>query len=284
MTGEMYGMVLSTLAVFACTVFIVRFGWPHVVVALHNQEQRYDRVLNHQLLMNTSARQAMLLTGLFVVGCGTIAGMLGESVIWFILGAAGAMFMPNVLLVHMETKRRMKLESQLVDGITSLSSGVRAGLTLVQSMQLLVNNAVGPIKQEFQQMLHEYELGIDLNQAMLNASDRIGSSHYRLLFAAIQAHRDRGGDVAQSLDRITDAIREIQRLEGKLQALTAQGRNQATMMAAMAVVVMIIGYLIAPEEMENLFQAPQGRLILLIAVGLIAVGFAWIRRIMAVEI
>lgn len=284
MTGDLYGLVVSSVGVFIAATVIVYFGWPNLAILLRHQEARFDRVLNGQLLMNTNARAAMILTGLLIFVTGLIGWMLSGTWIGFVLSAVAAIMLPNIILNHLEIKRRQKLETQILDGITSLASGVRAGLTLVQSMQLLVRNAVGPIRQEFEQLLREYELGVDLSQAMLNASNRIGSSHYRLLFAAIQAHRDRGGDVAQSLDRINEAIREIQRLEGKLSALTAQGRNQAVMMAVMAIVIMVMGFAIAPEEMNNVLQQPKGRLILLIALGLVVTGFLWIRRIMAVDL
>jgi len=284
MTEDLIMRILISALGFAGVFVLIRFGWPEIRLVLDRFERRLDTVLNRQLLMSTDPRMAMLLIGAAIL----IAGLLGYALVGNYVGfvvAAGIMcFAPNVLLNHLEHKRKEKLNEQIVDGITSLASGVRAGLTLVQSMQLLVQNASGPIKQEFEHMLREYELGIDLNQAMQNASDRIASSHYRLLFAAIMAHRTRGGDLSQSLDRITEAIREIQRLEGKLQTLTAQGRNQAWMMAGMAVVVLGIGYMIAPDQTQKVLGDEMGRVILLGALALIVLGALWIRKIMSVDI
>ena len=90
--------------------------------------------------------------------------------------------------------------------------------------------------------------------------------------------------MGQSLDRIADSIREIQRLEGRLDALTAEGRSQARFMAAMPFVILAILWYIVPEDTSMLLTDPTGRLILLLAVILIGVGFVWIRRIMQVDI
>lgn len=90
--------------------------------------------------------------------------------------------------------------------------------------------------------------------------------------------------MGQSLDRIAESIREIQRLEGRLQALTAQGRAQARFMAAMPILIFIILYNIDPDGTSELFAQPLGRLLLLMAIGIITVAFLWIRRIMAVDI
>ncbi|MDP6057906.1 MAG: type II secretion system F family protein, partial [Pirellulaceae bacterium] len=168
--------------------------------------------------------------------------------------------------------------------VTTLASGARAGLNMVQTFQLLVTNSIGPVHQEFAQLLREYEMGLDLGKAMHHAAHRIGSSHYRLLFTALQMHRRRGGNVGETLDSLAESIREIQRLEGKLDALTAQGRSQARMMAAMPIVLLGIIYLIEPEGVVALFAEPLGRIILACAAVMIAGAFWWIRRIMAVDI
>jgi len=284
MNEDIIAQALITIGGFTAAFMLVRFAWPQVRYSFWKHEQRYDAVLNRQLLMNINPRIALGMVGGAVLLVGLMCYSIGNDPLWFIVGAAATAFMPNAVINHLELKRKKRLEGQLVDGITSLASGVRAGLNLVQSMQLLVQNMDGPIKQEFAQLLREYELGVDLNQAMGNASDRIGSSHYRLLFTAIAVHRTRGGDVAESLDRITDAVREIQRLEGKLQTLTAQGRNQAWMMAAMSVVVLLIAYAIEPEGTTQVMMDPYGRVLLLISAAMIFAGFMWIRSIMTVDI
>jgi len=184
----------------------------------------------------------------------------------------------------MEQKRRTLLEVQLVDGLTTLASGTRAGLNLVQAMELLEQNHTGPIKQEFGAILREYSMGLDLTQAMRNASERIGSPLYRLTFTAIEMHRLRGGDTGESLDRIADSIREIQRLEGKLDALTSQGRMQAVMMAVMPLVFLFIMYMIMPDQVGLLFSDSVGRLILMAVIVAIVIGFLWIRKIMTIDI
>jgi tight adherence protein B len=251
---------------------------------MKRQEHRLDEALNKQLVLQVDPRLALGLAALVVVGCGLVAYLLLGSYVWFLVGLGVGLAIPHLVVSHLEQKRRQRLDEQIVDGIVTLASGVRAGLNLVQSMQLLVKNGHGPIRQEFEQLLNEYELGVDLHQAMRNASNRIGSSYYRLLFGAIEAHRERGGDMGESLDRIADSIREIQRLEGRLEALTAQGRAQARMIAAMPLVIAGVLYVIAPEDTSRLFTDDIGRLLLLLAAGLIVLGFLWIRRIMQVDI
>lgn len=273
----------STLLLGTAVFLLTISAGPMVIAYLKQYRDRLDRMLNHHLLLKINPNVAMGICIAVVLVPGVLLGVFAESIIFFFLGSAVAMLLPWMILRHMEQSRRRKLDQQLVDGITTLASGVRAGLTLVQSMQVLVDNLSGPIKQEFAQLLREYHLGLDLNQAMRNAANRIGLQSYRLVFTAIEMHRVRGGDTGESLDRIAESVREIQRLEGKLDAITAQGRAQARMMAIMPIVILLILLVILPADTMMLFTTPGGRLALLAMVALIAVGFWWIRRIMSVD-
>ncbi|MBI1337430.1 MAG: hypothetical protein GC164_10760 [Phycisphaera sp.] len=278
-----YTLLISGL-VFVSVYLLIRFGEPTGRYALAKLEDWYRRVLVQQLLIDIPPRAAVFMAGMCILITGLFGLLVMGNGVWFVIGCVLGAFIPNLLVKHLEQKRRERLNAQIIDGITTLASGVRAGLNLVQSMELLAQNTVGPIQQEFAQLLREYSLGLDLNVAMHNASNRIGSQHYRLLFTAIEMHRLRGGDAGESLDRIAEAIREIQRLEGKLDAVTSQGRMQSWMMAGVGMVLLLILWMIEPTEVNNLFAEPSGRILLLIAAGLAAIGFYWIQRIMQVDI
>lgn len=281
---DLAGLVIISAINAAAAAGVVIWGWPALRGLLARQEAWYQRVLVDQLLMDVDPRTLVWLSLVAVAVAGVLGAMLLEHLAWGLVFAVVAAGLPNLLIKNAELRRREKLEAQLVDGITTLASGVRAGLNLVQSMELLVNNLTGPIRQEFRHLLREYEMGLDLNQGMRNASDRIRSPNYRLVFTAIEMHRARGGDAGESLDRIAQSIREIQRLEGKLDALTSQGRTQARMMAIMPAVFLGMMWLMDPAGVTMLFAEPAGRAVLLTSVALIVLAVWWIRRIMDVDI
>lgn len=279
----LYPLLISAFS-FASVYLLVRYGYGPLVAWTQRQELAYDRALRRDLLMDVEPRTVVWATLAAMVLMAVITFLMVQSFILAVLVGAVMLLLPTLVIRHLETKRRQKLEEQLVDGLTTLASGVRAGLNLVQAMELLVRHHAGPIRQEFSQLLREYEMGMDLNQAMRHASNRIGSVMYRLTFTAIELHRVRGGDTGESLDRIAESVREIQRLEGKLDAMTSQARTQANMMAVMPVLFLGMLYMMDPEGVALLFTQASGRLILLIVIVLIVVAFIWIRRIMAVDI
>lgn len=275
--------ILIYVLAFSSVFIFVNYGWKTVRAWLILQEDYYDRVLNDQLLLNINPRLAMVLTIMVILLMAIIGYLIGGPMIMILLGAL-AFFAPWLVVRHFDQKRKERLNLQLVDGITTIASGVRAGLTLIQGMELLVQNNTGPIKQEFAQLLREYQMGLDLNQAMRNCANRVGLSNYRLVFTAIEMHRVRGGNSGESLDRIAESIREIQRLEGKLDAITAQGRMQARFIGLSPAMLLFIFYFVDPVAVSTLFTEPLGRVLLLFCSALVMVGWVWIQRIMTVDI
>ena len=276
--------IFSSLLMLVAVYLLVRYGVGPGKRWIDRQAVTYDRVLRRQLLLdidpihvvwlNLGSVAVIFLLGTLVTG-NLVAGLIFAGV---------TVFIPHLLIKHLETKRRERLERQLVDGLTTLASGTRAGLNLVQSMQLIVDNYKGPIHQEFRQILNEYEMGMDLNLALRSASNRIGSMLYRLTFTAIEMHRVRGGDASESMDRLADSVREIQKLEGKLDAIAAQGRMQALFMSAMPVVILIMMFFLLPDHTTLLLTDPRGRVMLLLCASMILGGYFWIRKIMQVDI
>ncbi len=277
--------ILSSLFVFLATAAAVYLGYRPARQLVLRQEEQYGAVLRSKLLIDVKPRLATVLAGIGIVVMAAAGYYLTGSGLGAAIGLAAGVFLPYGLLRFLRRRRLARLEAQLVDGIQTLASGVRAGLNLVQAMELVARDAPAPISQEFAHLLREYEYGVPLEEAMDNAAGRIGSSDYRLLFAALRTHRQRGGDLGETLDRINSSIREIQRLEKRVQALTAQGRATARWLAALPAVVLALVYLmIDPDGVRRLFIDDIGKLILLSIVALNVLGFLWIRKVVGIDI
>jgi tight adherence protein B len=278
-------LFLNSMVIFFAVIFAVWLGLNPLRALLIKREDFYRHVLCNTLLLDIPPRVVTVLTAMVMVLLGAIGFIMLEGSIIATLLAAGVGFILPRTIINLLRKRRLeKLESQLVGCIQTLASGVRAGLNLVQAMEMVSRDGPPPIRQEFRHMLQEYEYGVPLDEAMSKATARIGSGDFTLLFTALETHRQRGGDLGTTLDRITDSIREIQRLENRVDTLTAQGRATARWLGAMPCVVMGILYLIDPHGVQTMLNAGAGKIIILIIIMLNIVGFLWIRKIVTIDI
>lgn len=251
---------------------------------LHRREQLMSRRLNELFMYDLSPRTAALLSACAVAVGAILFGVVMDSLGGALIGGVAGYAAPGLYLGWLSQRRRMRLEHQLTDTMLTIANGVRANLNLVQSMRLVEQNAPTPVSQEFGLMLREYEHGMAVEDAMGQAAARLGSPNYRLMFSALQMHRQKGGDLPTLLDRLAESLREIQRLEEKARTATAPGRMAARMMGVMPVLMLGILWIIDRDGVELLFRDPRGNMIFALIFLLSLLGFVWIRKIVRIEV
>ena len=214
-------------------------------------------------------------------------------VLWIVFGVFVLGMMSAILLVslpwyvvrRLAEKRRMKIEDQLADAMVSLASAIKAGLSLAQSIEILALQTPRPICQEFQQIYGEYQLGKPMEECLREAKERLRSENFALFAAAMEASRESGGRLNETVDRIAHSVRELQRLERKVESETAQARASAFYMALAPLVILALYYFVIDKEnTERLFTSVPGQIMLSAAMVLNVVAYLWARRILNPDI
>lgn len=228
---------------------------------------------------------------LLVCWLGAVAGVL--LVMWVglglpILGVLVAVLLfclPWYVLRRLAEARKEKIEDQLADAMVSMSSAVRAGLSLAQSMDILARQCPPPICQEFQQLYGEYQMGKTLEVCLKEAKERLRSENFALFAAAMEASRQSGGRLNETIERIAQSVRELQRLERKVQSETAHARKSAVYMALAPLFILILYYVaVDAESTARLFTEIPGQLILTLAATLNIIAYLWARKILTPDI
>jgi tight adherence protein B len=120
---------------------------------------------------------------------------------------------------------------------------------------------------------------------LVETRDRLKSENFALFAAAMQASRESGGRLNETVERIAHSVMELQRLERKIVSETAQARTSAVYMALAPFVVMIMYYFfIDPENTERLFVTVPGQLILCTSLVFNLVAYLWARKILNADI
>ncbi len=219
-----------------------------------------------------------------------VVGFSGESWSWtkvgiftFILGG-GAFILPRVYLKFLRKKRLKEFNIQLEDALTSMSSALKAGFSINQAIEVIVNERKKPISVEFRLLVQELRLGIPLEDALQNMVDRIQSEDFELVATAIATARETGGELTVTLERLASMIRERMRIKGKLDAMTAQGKIQAYVIGGMPFLFMFVLTYVAPDMMSAFFNNLIG-IIAIIGAGVwTIIGFFVIRKITTIDI
>ena len=86
------------------------------------------------------------------------------------------------------------------------------------------------------------------------------------------------------MENIAGTIRERLRVEGRVKALTAQGRIQGIVMCLMPFALGFIIYLVRPDFIRPVFTTWAGYLLIAVIVAWMALGAVIVRKVVSVEI
>lgn len=217
---------------------------------------------------------------------------IGGVLVWLATGSAflgmvvfvALALMPRLLYKWMRLKRLQKFEEQLPDALMMLSGGMRAGVGLISAMQQLVREAQAPLSQEFSLMLREQRLGVTLEQSLSNLNRRIPTQTTTLVVSAMRIASETGGGLAETLERTSNTIRSRLQMEGKIRALTAQGKLQAWVVGLLPVALMLVLNKMEPEAMGMLWHTRTGWATLFVIAFFEFMGIYVIRKIIAIDV
>jgi tight adherence protein B len=218
-----------------------------------------------------------------VVLCLTIY-LLIESPIPSIILALLLSVLPRFWLAWIKHRRVEKFRLQTPDALSLMAGGLKAGSSLSQMIAQAADRLPAPAGQEFAVMVRQQRMGSSLDQTLRDLARRVETEETKLLVAAIQIGASSGGNTAEALESLAVATRRKIALEGKVSALTAQGRLQAWVMAALPVILAGALFWIDPSNMMKLFTTGLGWTVLTIVIVLQVFGAWMIRRIVAIEV
>jgi len=201
-----------------------------------------------------------------------------------LLVALGAGALPSLLLRRLRRRRLEAFRQQMPDLLMLVAGGLRAGSGLGQALGQAAAEIELPARQELGLLLREQRLGVGLDEALGGLARRMPIEETTLFASALRIGAESGGSMAATLESLAEAMRRKLAIEGKIRALTAQGRLQAWVMGALPAVLAVLLFLVEPVAMRALVDTWQGWAVSATVVALQAAGVAMIRRIVAIDV
>jgi tight adherence protein B len=193
-------------------------------------------------------------------------------------------FLPRFVYARLRQRRLCRFEEQLPDALTMLSGALRAGLSLRSAIGQLVMEAPAPLGQEFTLLLREQRLGATLEQSLNGLARRVPTPTTVLTVSAMRIASETGGGLAEMLERTANTVRSRLQIEGKISALTSQGKLQAVIVGLLPVGLMFVLNEMEPGAMSVLWHTPMGWGALAVIAVLEGLGIFVIRRIVAIDV
>ena len=221
-----------------------------------------------------------LIVGLFAICFGGLA--------WYYVSGvkvkAGWQNGESPLARWLDNRRRQKFNEQLPEALATMSNALRAGFSITQAFDSVVEQDEKPMCEEFAILQQQLRIGMTFEQALDSMSQRVGSDDLTLVTTAILISRKTGGNVTEIFDKISDTIRGRMRIERKVKSMTAQGRMQGLIVSLMPIVLGIAMICLKPKMMIPFLTGVTGVICIAVMTVLIVLGWMMIRKIIKIDV
>ena len=219
---------------------------------------------------------ALLVAGTFISGHWlTVPGAL-------LFGVAAAT--APVLYARRKRAQRFKLlGEQLPYLIDLLKSALESGHTMLRALQMAGQNLPEPVSGELRLIVEQVQLGMTLPLALEAMYQRAPVEELGFLVAAVRVQTNVGNSLAEVFQHVAEGMRNRQRAEHQLRAITAQSRASAVIVTLLPFIVLAAFSLINPDYSRPLFHNEYGQRMLETALVLDIIAFFVMRRIARVN-
>jgi len=201
-----------------------------------------------------------------------------------LIAAAVTLMVPQALLSMRIRRRQKAFVNQLPDMLTLLAGTLRAGYSIGQGFESVSTEISEPMGRELRRVVTESRLGRPLEEALEAVGERMQSSDFAWAVMAIRIQREVGGNLAELLLTVADTMTQRERLRRDVSTLTAEGRMSAIIIGLLPPGLCAVMWVMNPEYIKELFTPGLGYILLGVAVVMMGIGFAWMKKTVTIEV
>lgn len=165
-----------------------------------------------------------------------------------------------------------------------MANGTKSGNPPSVAMGRVIENIKGPLSQEFRLVKNKERLGMSFEEALVEMSERVPMPDVQMFVMSVNILKETGGKIDQTFETINKVIRERQKLEKKISAMTAQGIMQGIVISIIPFVLMVFFWFTDRSHIEPMFNTTMGLVLLSCILGLQLIGGVMIKKIVTIKV
>ncbi|MGH9137367.1 MAG: type II secretion system F family protein [Acidimicrobiales bacterium] len=211
------------------------------------------------------------------IAVGMVLGAIAGNLVIGLVTLVVAPLLAKAVLDGLVGRRRRQFEAQFPDALSLIASSMSAGHTFLRSIQMMTEEALPPLSEEFARVVHETQLGDPLIDALGRMAGRLDTRDVDWVVQAIRIQQNVGGKLADLLHTLADFIRARDEVRREVQVLTAEGRLSAWVLGALPVALFFAIQAFNPGYLDPMFQG-WGWVALGVAGGLVVSSITIIQK------
>ena len=191
-----------------------------------------------------------------------------------VLSGAAGLAAPMLVLRLAQHRYQRRFLEIFPDALDLIGRAVKAGLPVLDAMQVATQAIPAPVGPEFQRTLDEIHIGVEIHEALQHAAERVRIAEFRFFVVALVLQSRTGGSLAETLANLSNIIRRRKELRLKIRAFTAESRMSVVVLSALPFIAGGLMTVINHDLMMTLVTDPRGRFMVGLAVASLLTGTA----------
>jgi len=219
---------------------------------LPNQEQLEKR------LAMTGKSWTLGQYGLATLGLAVVVALLlflkgAPLLLSIVFGLFVGLGLPHFVVGFLIKRRVGKFTATFPDAIDLLVRGLRSGLPITETIGVVGFEMPGPVGEEFRAISDKMNIGRTLDAALQETADRLGTPEFQFFTITIQIQRETGGNLAETLNNLSDVLRKRAQMKLKIKAMSSEAKASAIIVGALPFIVFGLIWSINNEYMMHFF-------------------------------
>lgn len=176
--------------------------------------------------------------------------------------------LPHLVVGKLITRRINQFNAKFADAIELLVRGLRSGLPVTETLQVVAQEVDGPVGVEFKAVVDRIKVGRTMEESLQVTADKLAIPEFNFFCITLAIQRETGGNLAETLSNLADVLRKRSQMKLKIRAMSSESKASAMIVGALPFIVFGLIYWINPEYLGTFFTDER-----LIVIGL--GGFTW---------
>lgn len=260
--------------------------------------QSFDRLIKRLLPNPELLRERLIRTGKDItlgvyVLINLLSGVVFFTVSHFFGAPAGlsilvgmtlGLGLPHFMTGIMISKRCNKFIELFPEAIDLIVRGLRSGLPGSETMRTVADELADPVGIEFRRVADSIKLGEPMEDALWSTAKRLDISEFKFFVISLSVQRETGGNLAETLENLSDILRRRRQMKLKVRALSSEARASAYIIGALPFIMFGLIMLINTDYAMTLLVDPRGMMMLGGVLLLMAMGGAIMFKMVRFEI
>ncbi len=220
----------------------------------------------------------------FVVATGGMLILRAPVLMAGLVGLLLGLGLPYLVAGMTIKKRVTKFNTRFPDAIDLLVRGLKSGLPVTETFQVVSQELPGPVGEEFKGVVERIRIGNTMEAALLESAEMLGTPEFQFFCITIQIQRETGGNLAETLGNLSDVLRKRAQMKLKIRAMSSEAKASAYIVGALPFFVFGIVWSMNPSYLAGFFV--EERLIITGLAGLVwmSIGAGIMAKMISFEI